>query len=39
MGATGIRKMYEGWVCVLKTGGYREVIDRKNRSNLLTAAI
>jgi transcriptional regulator with XRE-family HTH domain len=35
MGGTGIRKMYEGWICVLKEGGYREFLNRRNRADLI----
>jgi transcriptional regulator with XRE-family HTH domain len=29
----GIVKMFEGWICVVKDGGYREFINRRNRRN------
>ena len=30
MARSGIRKMYEGWICVLATGGYREFLNDRN---------
>lgn len=35
MKPSGIRKMYEGWLCVLSSGGYAEFINRKNRGSLI----
>jgi len=35
MQRSGIRKMYEGWLCVLKSGGYVEFLNRKNASSLI----
>ena len=34
----GVGKMYDGWLCVLKAGGYAEFLDRKNRGTRLAAA-
>jgi hypothetical protein len=31
----GIRKMYEGWICVMKEGGYVEFLDKRNRGSLM----
>lgn len=36
MGKTGIRKMYQGWVCVLEQGGYIEFLNRKNKADLIS---
>lgn len=35
MARSGIRKLYEGWLCVLSNGGYREFLNRRNRSDLI----
>ena len=35
MARSGIRKMYEGWLCVLSTGGYREFLNDRNRGDLI----
>ncbi len=35
MSPSGIRKMYEGWLCVLSDGGYREFLNRRNRDDLI----
>ncbi len=35
MARTGIEKMYQGWVCVLKQGGYAEFFNKRNRRDLL----
>ena len=35
MARTGIEKMYKGWVCVLKEGGYSEFLNRRNRGDLI----
>ena len=35
MARSGIRKMYEGWLCVLSTGGYREFLNRRNEGDLI----
>lgn len=35
MARSGIRKMYEGWLCVLSTGGYREFLNERNGSDLI----
>ena len=35
MSTTGIRKMYEGWLVVKKSGGYVEFFNRKNKSGLI----
>lgn len=35
MARSGIRKMYEGWICVLSRGGYREFLNRRNRGTLI----
>jgi len=31
MSSPGIQKMYSGWLCVLKSGGYAEFLNKKNR--------
>ena len=36
MKPSGIRKMYNGWLCVLKTGGYIEFINKKNKGSLIS---
>lgn len=35
MSRSGIRKMYEGWLCVLSTGGYREFLNERNDGDLI----
>ena len=35
MARTGIEKMYQGWVCVLKEGGYPEFLNKRNRGDLI----
>ena len=35
MARSGIRKMYEGWLCVLSTGGYREFLNDRNGGDLI----
>jgi len=35
IGRSGIRKMYAGWVCVLKTGGYAEFFNKRNEAQLI----
>ena len=35
MTRSGIRKMYEGWLCVHSTGGYREFLNRRNGGDLI----
>ena len=35
MTRAGIHKMYEGWLCVLSNGGYREFLNDRNGSNLI----
>lgn len=35
MEKSGIKKMYEGWLCVLASGGYVEFLNRRNRGNLM----
>ena len=35
MKRTGIEKMYQGWVCVLKEGGYSEFLNRRNHADLI----
>ena len=35
MARSGIRKMYEGWLCVLSTGGYREFLNNRNGGDLV----
>lgn len=35
MARSGIRKLYEGWLCVLSTGGYREFLNRRNGGDLI----
>lgn len=39
MARSGIRKMYEGWLCVLAEGGYREFLNRRNDANLIPRPI
>ena len=31
----GTQKMYAGWLCVLSSGGYREFLNRRNKSDLV----
>lgn len=38
MGQSGIRKMYDGWVCVLSTGGYTEFLNQRNACDKLPVA-
>lgn len=33
MTRTGINKLYQGWICVLKKGGYAEFLNRKNKGS------
>lgn len=33
MTRTGITKLYQGWLCVLKNGGYAEFLNRKNKDS------
>ena len=35
MTRSGTRKMYEGWLCVLSTGGYREFLNKRNGGDLV----
>jgi len=35
MSQSGIRKMYGGWLCVLKHGKYAEFLNRRNGGNLI----
>lgn len=35
MTRSGIRKMYEGWLCVLSTGRYREFLNDRNGGDLI----
>lgn len=35
MTRSGIRKMYEGWLCVLSNGGYREFLNDRNGGDLV----
>ena len=35
MAKSGIRKMYEGWLCVLSEGGYKEFLNARNGSALI----
>ena len=35
MGRAGIRKMYEGWLGVLSTGGYGEFLNERNGGDLI----
>lgn len=35
MGRSGIRKMYEGWLCILTNGGYREFSNKRNDGELI----
>lgn len=30
MTRSGTRKMYDGWLCVLSAGGYREFLNARN---------
>lgn len=32
---SGIRKLYEGWLCVLLAGGYREFLNHRNGGDLI----
>ena len=35
MSRHGIRKMYEGWLCVLSNGGYREFLNHRNKGDII----
>ncbi len=35
MNRSSIRKMYEGWLCVLSSGGYAEFLNARNRDDLI----
>ena len=35
MNRTGIRKMYDGWLCVLTDGRYRAFLNKRNRGSAL----
>ena len=35
MKRSGIRKMYNGWLCVLAEGGYREWLNKRNKDDLM----
>ena len=35
---SGVAKMYAGWLCVLRTGGYAQFFDRKNKEARLAEA-
>ncbi len=35
MAKSGLRKMYEGWLCVLAEGGYKEFLNARNRGALI----
>ena len=35
MSRSGIRKMYAGWLCVLRDEAYREFLNQRNRDNLI----
>lgn len=35
MERSGIKKLYEGWLCVLTHGGYAEFLNRRNRAELI----
>lgn len=34
MGQSGIRKMYDGWLCVLSKGGYVEFLNQRNAGKI-----
>ena len=38
MSKAGIRTMYEGWLCVLKEGQYRDFLNRRNSGDLIPAS-
>jgi transcriptional regulator with XRE-family HTH domain len=38
MTRSGIRKMYDGWLCVLKTGGYAEFLNHRNDGDKIPVA-
>lgn len=31
----GVYKMYQGWICVLKTGGYSRFLNKRNKESLV----
>ena len=35
MSASGVAKMYAGWLCILRRGGYAEFLNRRNRAALI----
>ncbi len=35
MGHSGIRKMYQGWLCVLAAGGYAEFLNQRNAGDAI----
>lgn len=35
MSRKGVRKMYGGWLCVLREGGYAEFLNKRNKGNLV----
>lgn len=37
MAQSGIRKMYDGWLCVLSNGGYREFLNQRNAGDRIPA--
>lgn len=39
MAQSGIRKMYEGWLCVLSTGGYAEFLNQRNAGDRIPVAV
>ncbi len=39
MARSGIRKMYEGWLCVLSRGGYVEFLNQRNAADSIPVAV
>ena len=35
MNVSGVRKMYQGWLCVLTNGGYREYLNHRNKKSVI----
>lgn len=38
MGQSGIRKMYDGWLCVLKAGAYAKFLNQRNAGDKIPVA-
>ena len=39
MASSGIRKMYEGWLCVLSSGSYRRFLNKRNRGEAIPESL